>query len=95
MFFSKRANRVRLIYWDRNGFAMWTKRLEVGRFCAPFDAAGVFRAESIEAAELSLILEGIDLAGAKRRPRWEPQKSRPFPQSNSYKSLEKNAFDVI
>lgn len=77
VFFSKRANRVKLIYWDRNGFAMWTKRLERGCFRAPFDASGVFRADDIEAAELSLILEGIELAGAKRRARWEPRKTPP------------------
>lgn len=83
VFFSKRANRVKLIYWDRDGFAMWTKRLELGRYRVPFDAGGTFRAESIEAAELALILEGIELSGAKRRPRWQPRKTSGFPQSNN------------
>ena len=27
IFFSKRCDRVRIVYWDRNGYAMWTKRL--------------------------------------------------------------------
>lgn len=73
VFFSRRCDRVRIVYWDRNGFAMWSKRLEHGRFRPGFPKEGALAANLIEAAELSLILEGIDLAGAHRRPRWEPQ----------------------
>jgi transposase len=76
VFFSKRCDRVRIVYWDRNGFAMWTKRLERGRFRPGFSADGNLAANLIEAADLSLILEGIDLAGARRRPRWEPTPPR-------------------
>lgn len=76
VFFSKRCDRVRVVYWDRNGFAMWTKRLEQGRFRPMFRDEGSFGASTMEAAELSLILEGIDLAGARRRPRWEPRRDR-------------------
>ena len=72
IFFSKRRDRVRIVYWDRNGLAMWTKRIEKGRFCPAFLAEGPLTSVSIEAAELALIVEGIDLAGARRRPRWEP-----------------------
>ena len=72
VFFSKRCDRVRIVYWDRNGFAMWTKRLERCRFRPTFSADGRLGSASIEAAELALIVEGIDLAGARRRPRWEP-----------------------
>jgi transposase len=75
VFFSRRCDRVRVVYWDRNGFAMWTKRLERGRFHPTFSADGRLSASAIEAAELALILEGIDLAGARRRPRWEPGKA--------------------
>ena len=32
IFFSMRCDRVRVVYWDRDGIAMWTKRLEKGRF---------------------------------------------------------------
>lgn len=71
VFFSRRCDRVRIVYWDRNGFAMWTKRLERGRFHAPVEG-GPLSLKAIEAAELGLILEGLDLAGAHRRPRWEP-----------------------
>ena len=40
VFFSKRCDRVRIVYWDRNGFAMWTKRLEAGRFRPSFSSDG-------------------------------------------------------
>jgi transposase len=75
VFFSKRADRVRVVYWDRNGFAMWTKRLERGRFRRAFSVDARGDVVSIEFAELALVLEGIDLAGARRRPRWVPQQS--------------------
>jgi len=72
VFFSRRCDRVRVVYWDRNGFAMWSKRLERGRFRPAFSPDGKLTVSAIEAAELALIVEGIDLAGARRRPRWEP-----------------------
>lgn len=72
IFFSMRRDRVRIVYWDRNGFASWTKRLERGRFRLTFAAEEKLSAITIEAAELALILEGIELAGAQRRPRWSP-----------------------
>lgn len=72
VFFSMRRDRVRIVYWDRNGFATWTKRLEVGRYRRIISADGKLALTAMEYAELMLILEGIDLAGARRRPRWEP-----------------------
>lgn len=71
IFFSRRCDRVRVVYWDRTGFAMWSKRLERGRFKPTFSADGELGATAIEAAELALIVEGIDLSGARRRPRWQ------------------------
>jgi transposase len=81
IFFSKRCDRVRIVYWDRNGFAMWTKRLERGRFRPTFSADGQLASHAIEAAELGLIVEGIDLAGARRRPRWQPRETQPLSSS--------------
>ncbi len=72
IFFSKRRERVRIVYWDRNGFALWSKRLERGRFMPTFSADGKLGAVTIEAAELALVIEGIDLSGARKRPRWQP-----------------------
>ena len=75
VFFSKRCDRVRIVYWDSNGFAMWSKRLERGRFYARFLQGAPLQAQAIESAELNLIVEGIDLQGAHRRPRWEPHRA--------------------
>jgi transposase len=70
VFFSRRADRVRVLYWDRDGYVLITKRLEKGVYRPPWgaDAGRVV----IEAAELLLVLEGIELHGAKRRARWSP-----------------------
>lgn len=65
-FRNRTGDRMKVLYWDRSGLCLWYKRLEKGKFRFP-EAVGA-RIE-IESAELMLILEGIDLAGAKRRPR--------------------------
>ena len=72
VFFTMRRDRIRIVYWDRNGFAMWTKRLERGRFRLPLGPVETLTMHPMEAAELGLIVEGIDLSGARRRPRWVP-----------------------
>lgn len=73
VFRGKQGNRLKILYWDRDGYALWHKRLEQGTFEFPKvigDAAGV----TITATELSLILGGVSL-NAKRRPRYtKPEK---------------------
>jgi len=74
-FFNRRADRVKILWYDHSGFALFAKRLERGRFRLPEAKPGE-RSYAIRAAELALILEGIDLAGAKRRRVWRrPEKS--------------------
>lgn len=67
VFRNRRGDRVKIIYWDRDGYALWYKRLERGVFRFPQRDD-----ESLEvsATDLMLILEGIDLAGVKRRKRY-------------------------
>jgi transposase len=68
VFRGKQGNRLKILYWDRDGYALWHKRLEQGTFEFPKvigDAAGV----AISATDLSLILGGVSLS-AKRRPRY-------------------------
>jgi transposase len=69
IFLSKRCNRARIVYWDRTGIAMSTKRLENGRFRPTFLRDGRLSSVAIEAVELALIIEGIELRGARHRPR--------------------------
>lgn len=70
VFFTRRADRVRVLYFDRDGYVLVTKRLEKGTYRVPWDNAS--GRVAVEAAELLLVLEGIDLKGARRRDRWTP-----------------------
>jgi transposase len=63
LFCNKRGDKVKLLYWDRNGFCLWYKRLERGIFRLPKVQAKVFK---ISPNELNLLLEGIDLTDKNR-----------------------------
>ena len=69
VFANRRRDRVKILYWDRDGFAVWSKRLEQGTYAMPFEEAGQRRRE-ITAQELGALLSGIDLSQAKRRKRY-------------------------
>ena len=71
VFSNKRRDRIKILYWDRDGFAIWAKRLEEGTYAMPFDDnANAARRREITAQELGAILSGIDLSIAKRRKRY-------------------------
>ncbi len=69
VFSSRRKDRVKILYWDRDGFAVWSKRLEEGTYAVPFED-GAERRREITAQELGALLSGIDLSTAKRRKRY-------------------------
>ena len=69
VFANKRRDRVKISYWDRDGFAVWAKRLEEGTYAMPFSESGEVRRE-ITAQELGALLSGIDLSQAQRRKRY-------------------------
>jgi transposase len=85
VFANRRRDRIKILYWDRDGFAVWAKRLEEGTYAMPFGDSAEKRRE-ITAAELAALLSGIDLSQAKRRKRYrrstaaaaETLKFRPF-----------------
>ena len=69
VFASRRRDRVKILYWDRDGFAIWSKRLEEGTYAVPF-GDGEASGREITAQELGAILSGIDLQQATRRKRY-------------------------
>ena len=72
LFLNRRGDRIKAMYWDRDGIAIWMKRLEQGTFQRPLASAasgGISQVE-IDATDLSLLLSGIDLNSAKRRQRY-------------------------
>jgi hypothetical protein len=69
VFASRRRDRVKILYWDRDGFAIWSKRLEKGRYAVLLgDGAGKRR--EISTQELAAILSGIELDQVTRRKRY-------------------------
>jgi transposase len=75
VFRSRRGDRLKILVWDRDGYVLWYKRLEVGVFKLPRAEANAGSVE-LRASELAMILDGIDLSRLKRLPRYErPTKS--------------------
>jgi transposase len=69
LFISRRQDRLKMLYWDSDGFALWYKRLEAGTFRVPA-VKPERRSVELRASELAMLLEGIDLRSLKRSPRW-------------------------
>ncbi len=68
VFRNRRCNYLKILYWDRDGFAIWCKRLETGTFRFPSsDAAAI----EVSARDLWMLLEGADSASVRWRPRYE------------------------
>lgn len=72
VFGSKRGDRVKLLYWTGDGLAIWYKRLEEGVFRFPQAPAGATETGGLEirAADLAMLLDGVDLASVKRQRRY-------------------------
>ena len=80
VFRNRNRDRLKILYWDRDGLAIWYKRLEQGTFQFPTDLKSKEdKPVSVEitASELSLLLGGIDLRTAHRRRRFEPPTKQP------------------
>jgi transposase len=72
VFLNRRRNQVKLIVWTRGGFTIVHKRLERGTFTFPARVTSSATCVAIDVHELAMLLEGIDVARAATKPRWEP-----------------------
>ena len=73
LFRGKGGDRLKILYWDRDGYALWYKRLEEGVFKLPrMNSSGDGAGASVElrGSELAMILDGIDLSSVKRGKRY-------------------------
>jgi len=69
VFRNKAADRIKLLVWEEDGYAIWYKRLEAGRYRFPAVPGELPRVE-VRAADLVMLLAGIDLASVKRGTRY-------------------------
>lgn len=69
LFVSRGKDRLKILYWDADGFALWYKRLEEGTFRVPRVQSQDASVE-LKASELAMLLEGIDLRSIKRTKRF-------------------------
>jgi transposase len=69
VFRSRRGDRVKLLFWDGDGYALWYKRLELGSFRFPAAAADAVSVK-ISAGDFRLLLDGVDLTSVRRGKRY-------------------------
>ena len=76
VFRNKRSDRVKLLYWDEDGFVIIYKRLEEGTFRFPAVVEGQ-GGVTLRAAELAMLLDGVDWQNAKRSKRYRRPAATP------------------
>jgi transposase len=68
LFTNRRRDRIKILYFDRDGLAIWYKRLEAGSFQMPRPITG--DGVELQPAQLAMLLSGIDLSTARQRKRF-------------------------
>ena len=68
LFLNRRRDRIKIIYFDRDGLAIWYKRLEAGTFQMPQTVTQ--EGLELQPAQLAMLLSGIDLRSARQRKRF-------------------------
>ena len=69
LFRSRGGDRLKILYWDADGYALWYKRLEEGTFKLPKVEEGT-KSVQLRPSELAMMLDGIDLRSVKRVKRY-------------------------
>ena len=70
VFVNRRGNYLKALYFDRSGYALWAKRLEQGRFHYCRGSVGAGDKVALNATELKLMLEGIEVRATRRYKRY-------------------------
>ena len=69
LFFNRKRDRIKILFWDADGFCIWYKRLEVGIFQLPVATEGDQGVE-LDCRQLNQLLGGLDLRNGRRRRRY-------------------------
>lgn len=69
LFFNRKRDRIKILFWDVDGFCIWYKRLEVGIFQLPVATEGDQGVE-LDCRQLNQLLGGLDLRNGRRRRRY-------------------------
>jgi transposase len=91
VFFNRRQQLCKILYWDRDGLAVWCKRLERGRFQIPLAGEQAISVE-IDSTALAMILGGVDLRTAQRRPRFQVDCRAPVCSPTGRQPAEQEGF---
>ncbi len=69
LFLNRRRDRIKILWWDRDGLAIWSKRLELGSYEVPRHEPNTSRLQ-LDATQLALLLNGVRIDSAQRRRRY-------------------------
>lgn len=72
VFCNRVGDRIKLLYWNRDGYALWYKRLEKGVFRIPSD---IGEKGQLHARDFTMMLEGVDFASIRKQRRYELKKN--------------------
>ncbi len=76
VFFNRRVDRVKILWWNHGGFCLFARRLESGRFWIQSVRNHPEDTIVMSSRDLAMILEGIDMTGVRKRKNWTPKQTK-------------------